>query len=195
MALNRGTREQEVDLVVAVACNPVSNQFSRRLKQLETRNQPPAANTMNSRCSKRKSQCQGIKNAGSTKRDMSLELHQGMLTQANPQKLRKSKQTHKRSKLTKPSQILNHSQTSLTIRHRSIEIMLFTLLIHTKALKVDVPPRTELRLHWTREVDGTLHVELLHAALHDTEFDGDDACHFDGAAEGDFAVALYSPYS
>ena len=121
---------------------------------------------------------------------MSLELHQGRLTQANPQKLRKSKQTHKRSKLTKPSQILNHPQASLTIRHRSIKIMLFTLLIHTKPLKVDIPAGTKLRLYRTRDVNGTLHVELLHATLHDAEFDGDDACHFDGAAEGYFAVAL-----
>jgi len=121
---------------------------------------------------------------------MSLEPRQGRLGYTQTPKLRKSKQTQKKRKLTKPSQILNHSQTSLTIRHRSIKIMLFALLIHTKALKVDVPPRTELRLHRTGDVNGTLHVELLHAALHDAEFDGDDACHFDGAAEGDFAVAL-----
>lgn len=68
--------------------------------------------------------------------------------------------------------------------------MLFALLIHTKPLKVDIPARTKLRLHRTRDVNGTLHVELLHAALHNAELDGDDACHFDGAAEGDFAVAL-----
>lgn len=68
--------------------------------------------------------------------------------------------------------------------------MLLSLLIHTKSLEVNIPAGTELRLHRARNINRTLHAQLLHAALHDGEFDGDDAGHLDGAAEGDLPVAL-----
>jgi hypothetical protein len=68
--------------------------------------------------------------------------------------------------------------------------MLFAMFIDTEALKVNVPSGPELRLYGARDVNGTLHVELFHATLHDAEFDGDDSSHFDCAAEGYLAVAL-----
>lgn len=87
-------------------------------------------------------------------------------------------------------QILNDPKTSLPIRHRSIEVMLLALLIHTESLKVNIPSRAKLRLDRAGDVNRTLHAQLLHAALHDREFDGDDAGHLDGAAERDLPVAL-----
>jgi hypothetical protein len=48
-------------------------------------------------------------------------------------------------------------------------------------------------LDGSRDVDGRLpsdHAEFLLAILDNVEFDGDDACNLDCAAEGDLAVAL-----
>jgi hypothetical protein len=68
--------------------------------------------------------------------------------------------------------------------------MLFPMFIHTKPLKVYIPPRSKLRFHRPRDVNRTLHIQLLDPALHDAELESDDACHFNRAAEGDLAVAL-----
>lgn len=59
--------------------------------------------------------------------------------------------------------------------------------------KVDHASRGELRLNGSRHVDGGSavdHAEFLLAVFDHVELDGDDARDFDGAAEGDFAVAL-----
>jgi hypothetical protein len=67
---------------------------------------------------------------------------------------------------------------------------LFSLLIHRKALKVDIPARPKLWLNGAGHVDGALEPQVGDAVLEDLEVDGDDAGHLDGAAEGDLAVAL-----
>lgn len=62
-----------------------------------------------------------------------------------------------------------------------------------KTYEVKHPSRTELWLHGPGEEDGgfaALHTELGLAVLDHVEFERDDAGDFDGAAEGDFAVAL-----
>ena len=100
------------------------------------------------------------------------------------------KRRKKNCKLTKSSQILNYPQTSLSVRNRRIEIVLFPVFIHTEALEVNIPSRTKLRFDGAWDVNWTLHIELLHAAFHDAELDCYDACHFDCAAEGYLAVAL-----
>ena len=89
----------------------------------------------------------------------------------------------RKRELTISPQILNHPQTSLLIRHRRIQIVLLALGINTKALEVNIPSRTKLRLHRSGDIDRTLHRQFLHAALHDGEIDGDDTCHFNRAAE------------
>lgn len=68
--------------------------------------------------------------------------------------------------------------------------MLHALLVDAEALKRQVPARSVVRLHRARQEEGALHVEVLDAALHDGQLERDDTGHFDGAAEGDFAVAL-----
>lgn len=47
-----------------------------------------------------------------------------------------------------------------------------------------------MRLHGSGQEQRALHPQVRHSVLHDGELDGDDAGHFDGAAKGDFAVAL-----
>jgi hypothetical protein len=68
--------------------------------------------------------------------------------------------------------------------------VLLPVLINREALKVDVASGSKLRLHRSRDVNRTLHSQLLHAILHDGELDSDDACHFNCTTEGDLAVAL-----
>lgn len=68
--------------------------------------------------------------------------------------------------------------------------MLLAVLVHTKALKVNVAARAELGLHGARDVDRALHGKLLHSALDHGELDRDLAGHFDGTAERDLAIAL-----
>jgi hypothetical protein len=104
--------------------------------------------------------------------------------------LRQNKALSKMREHTKPPQILNNPQTRLTIRHRRIQVMLFARLVHAEPFEVNVSTRPELGLHGTGDVDGGFHAELRHAILHDGELECNDAGHFDGAAETDFAVAL-----
>lgn len=68
--------------------------------------------------------------------------------------------------------------------------MLHALLVDAEALKRQVPARSVVRLHGPRQEERALHVQMLDAALHDGQLQRDDAGHLDGAAEGDFAVAL-----
>jgi len=48
----------------------------------------------------------------------------------------------------------------------------------------------KLRLNWTRDINGALEAQVGYSVLDDLEVDGDDAGHFDGAAEGNLAVTL-----
>ena len=93
-------------------------------------------------------------------------------------------------KLTEPSQILDTSQRRLPVRDGGVHIMLHALLIDAEAFKRQIPTRAVMRLHGTRQEERALEVEILDAALHDRQLERDDAGHLDGAAEGDFAVAL-----
>jgi hypothetical protein len=68
--------------------------------------------------------------------------------------------------------------------------MLLPMLIDREALEVNVPARPKLRFDRARNVDGRLHVQLLHAAFHDAELERNASCHFDRAAEGDFSITL-----
>ena len=92
-----------------------------------------------------------------------------------------------------PSQILNDSQTTLSVRNSGIHIVLFALFVDAEAFEVDHAAGGELRLHGAGDIQGgfaAYHAEFGLAVFEDGEFDGDDAGDFDGAAEGDFAVAL-----
>jgi hypothetical protein len=67
---------------------------------------------------------------------------------------------------------------------------LSSALVHAEALKVDVPPWSELWLDGAGDVDRALEAEVGYALFDDAEVDCDYAGHLDGAAEGDLAVAL-----
>ena len=68
--------------------------------------------------------------------------------------------------------------------------MLHALLINAEPFKSQIPPGPKMRLHRAGEEKRTLHIEILHPTLHDGQLQRDDAGHLDGAAKGDFAVAL-----
>jgi hypothetical protein len=87
-------------------------------------------------------------------------------------------------------QIFNAPESSLPIGHGSIQEMLFTIFINTEAFKINISARTKIGLHGSGYVDWRLHVQVRDAVFEDGEFDGDAAGHFNGAAKGDFAVAL-----
>lgn len=63
-------------------------------------------------------------------------------------------------------------------------------MIDTKPLEIQHPPRSKLRLNRSGQIDWALDPQVLQSVLEDFEVDGDDARHLDGAAKGDFAVAL-----
>lgn len=93
--------------------------------------------------------------------------------------------------ISKPSQILNHPQRGLAVRHRRIHVVLFAVLVDAEALEGEVAAGAELGLDGALVEDGRFHAQVGHAVFHNAEFDRDDAGHFDGATEGDFAVALW----
>lgn len=93
-------------------------------------------------------------------------------------------------KPTVSSQVLDHSETSLTVRNSGVKVMLLAVLIDAEALEVNVTTRTELRLDRPRNVDGRLHGKLLHPALHHGEVDGDYTRHLNRATERNLAIAL-----
>lgn len=87
-------------------------------------------------------------------------------------------------------QVLEYPETSLSVRHRHIHIMLFPILVDREALERQHSPGSKLRLYGTGDKDGALHVQVLDPALHQRELERDDAGHLDRAAERDLAVAL-----
>jgi hypothetical protein len=68
--------------------------------------------------------------------------------------------------------------------------MLLAILIHTEALKVNIPAGAKLRLHRTRDINRRFHRELLHATLHDGEIDRNHTRHLNSATERNLAIAL-----
>lgn len=87
-------------------------------------------------------------------------------------------------------QVLNTPQRRLPIRHRRIQIVLFPMVIHTEALKRQIPPGPKMRLHGPRQEKRALHRQRLHPLLHHAQLQRDDACNLNGAAEGDLPIAL-----
>jgi hypothetical protein len=51
--------------------------------------------------------------------------------------------------ISKSPQILNDSETGLTIGDSGIHVMLFSMFIDAESLKGQITPRTELWLHWS----------------------------------------------
>jgi hypothetical protein len=93
--------------------------------------------------------------------------------------------------IAKASEIFNHSQRGLAIRDRGIHVVLLAVLVDAEALEGEVAAGAELGLDGTLVEDRGFHAQVGHAVLHHAEFERDDAGHFDGAAEGDFAVAFW----
>lgn len=93
-------------------------------------------------------------------------------------------------KRTISSQILDTPQRRLPVRDGGVHIMLHPLLVDAEPFKRQVPSGAVMRLHGPRQEKRTLHVQILDAALHHRQLQRDDAGHLDGAAKGDFAVAL-----
>lgn len=88
------------------------------------------------------------------------------------------------------AQILNHSQTGFAVRNRRIQVVLLAGMVDAEALEGQVATGAELRLNGARMENGRFHAHVRHAAFNHVELDGDYAGHLDGAAEGDFAIAL-----
>ena len=68
--------------------------------------------------------------------------------------------------------------------------MLHALLIDAEPFKRQIPSGPIMRLDGSRQKQRTLHIQIPNPALHDRQLQRDDAGHLDGAAKGDFAVAL-----
>jgi hypothetical protein len=95
--------------------------------------------------------------------------------------------------IAEPFQILNDPQRGLAVRDRGVHVVLFPVLVDGETLEGEHPAGAELGFYGAGEEDGGFpadHPQLGLAAFHDGEFEGDDAGDFDGAAEGDLAVAL-----
>lgn len=90
------------------------------------------------------------------------------------------------------AQVLDDAEAGLAVGDGGIEVVLLAVLVDAEAFKVDVAARSELRLDGAGAVDGRLDLQRVGvgAGFQQREFDCDDAGHLDGAAEGDFAVAL-----
>lgn len=105
-------------------------------------------------------------------------------------------------------QVLDNTQAGLAVGDSCVEVVLLAMLVDREALEVDVAAWTELGFDGTRNVDGRLHVQLLHALLHDGELDGDYASlgtevsrliglllrlmtyHLDSSTKGDLSITL-----
>lgn len=89
-----------------------------------------------------------------------------------------------------PPQVFNHPQTSLSVRHSGIEVVLLAVFIDAETFEVDVSSGTKLGLDWTWHIDWALGSKLCHSVLHHAELDRDNSCHFNGSTEGDLAISL-----
>ena len=68
--------------------------------------------------------------------------------------------------------------------------MLHALLVDAESLKSQIPTRSVMGLHGSRQEKRALHVQILHAALHHRQLQCDDPGHFNRAAERDLPVSL-----
>ncbi len=93
-----------------------------------------------------------------------------------------------RARITELLQILDGIQTRLTIGNRYIQIVLLALLVDRDALKNQEV--LVVRRHRRRLENRIFDAVLRHAVLDDIDLDVEPAGHLDGAAEGNFAVAL-----
>lgn len=64
------------------------------------------------------------------------------------------------------------------------------MMIHTKALKRQIPPRSIMWLHRPWQEQWALHRQLLHPIFHHAQLQRDDAGDLNRAAEADLPVAL-----
>jgi hypothetical protein len=69
--------------------------------------------------------------------------------------------------------------------------VLLTELVDRKSFKREISTRAELRFDRSGLKEGRFHSQIGDAILHHLEFNGNDACHLDGAAEGDLTITLY----
>lgn len=92
--------------------------------------------------------------------------------------------------VTIAAKILNDPQTSLPIRNCRIQIMLLAVLVDGEPFECQIPAGAELGFNRAGVEDGRLHPHLRHPVFDHCELDRDDTRHLDGAAEGDFPVAL-----
>lgn len=89
-----------------------------------------------------------------------------------------------------PTEVLDHAETSLSVRDGRVKVVLLAVLVDGESLESEVPAGAELGLDGTGEEDGGFHAHLGHAVFDDGELECDDAGHLDGTAEGDLAVSL-----
>lgn len=68
--------------------------------------------------------------------------------------------------------------------------MLRPVVVDTEPFEGKISTGAELRLDRARVENGRFHAHLRHAVFDHVEFYGDCSGHFDGTAEGDFAVSL-----
>ena len=68
--------------------------------------------------------------------------------------------------------------------------MLLPLLIHAEALEGQIPPGSIVWFHGPGQEKRALHRQILHPILHHAQLDRDDPRHLNGAAKGDFPIAL-----
>lgn len=68
--------------------------------------------------------------------------------------------------------------------------MLPSILVDREPLESQHPPRSKLGFYISGDEYWRLHCEFADAVFDEGELEGDYPCHFDGAAKGDFAVAL-----
>ena len=106
------------------------------------------------------------------------------------EKGRERRGEERKRKPTISSQILDTPQRRLPVRDGGVHIMLHPLLVDAEPFKRQIPSGAVMRLHWPRQEERALHVQIPDAALHHRQLQRDDAGHLDGAAKGDFAVAL-----
>ena len=89
-----------------------------------------------------------------------------------------------------PTQILDTPKRGLAVRHGGVQVVLLSVLVDAEAFEGEIATGTVMRFDGSGEEERRFHAEVGHAVLHDGEFEGDDAGHFDGATEGDLAVTL-----
>lgn len=91
-------------------------------------------------------------------------------------------------RIPKTTQVFDTTEDRLAISNGNVHVMLFSVFVDTEAFESQVATGSVVWLDGAWEVDWGFHSKVCYAVLHDAEVDGYDAGHFDGTAEGDFAV-------